>query len=370
LSKRDYYEVLGVSKSASDQEIKSAYRKLAVKFHPDKNPGNNAAEESFKEAAEAYSVLSDAQKRAQFDHFGHTNGNFQSAGFDPSIFSEFGDIFGDLFGFGDVFGGTGRRRSAAQQGADLRYNLELSFMDAAFGLKTKIKIPRMENCQACTGSGASAGTTPSSCPTCSGHGQVRYQQGFFSISRSCSHCQGTGRIIRTPCKECRGEGRIQRERILDLKIPAGVDNGQRMRIQGEGEAGVHGGPPGDLDVVFFVKEHEFFERQQNNILCTVPISFAQAALGAEIIIPTLDSEEKLKIPEGTQTGKVFCLKGKGLSSPTGRGKGDQFVRVNVVTPTRLSRDQKKLLEQFSEISHIDNRPLEKKILQKVKDIFA
>ena len=237
-------------------------------------------------------------------------------------------------------------------------------------LKTKIKIPRMENCQACAGSGASAGTTPSNCPTCSGHGQVRYQQGFFSISRSCSHCQGTGRIIRNPCKECRGEGRVQHERVLDLKIPAGVDNGQRMRIQGEGEAGSHGGPPGDLDVVFFVKEHEFFERQQNNILCTVPISFAQAALGAEITVPTLDSEEKLKIPEGTQTGKVFCLKGKGLSSPTGRGKGDQFVRVNVVTPTRLSRDQKRLLEQFSEISQIDNRPLEKKILQKVKDIFA
>ena len=370
MSNRDYYEVLGVSKSASDQEIKSAYRRMAVKYHPDKNPGNTAAEENFKEAAEAYSVLSDPQKRAQFDRFGHSNGNFQSGVFDPSIFSEFGDIFGDLFGFGDVFGGTGRRRSAAQQGSDLRYNLELSFMDAAFGVKTKIKIPRMENCQACSGSGASPGSAPSSCPTCAGHGQVRYQQGFFSISRTCSQCQGTGRIIRNPCKECRGEGRVQRERVLDLKIPAGVDNGQRMRIQGEGEAGVHGGPPGDLDVVFFVKEHEFFERQQNNVLCTVPISFTQAALGAEIMVPTLEKEEKLKIPEGTQSGKVFCLKGKGLSSPTGRGKGDQFVRVNVVTPTHLSRDQKRLLEEFAEILEIDNRPLEKRILQKVKDIFA
>ncbi len=370
MNKRDYYEILGVSRSASDQELKSAYRKLAVTYHPDKNPGNREAEEHFKEAAEAYSVLSDQQKRAQYDRFGHTNGGATSAGFDPSIFSEFGDIFGDLFGFGDILGGGGRRRTAAQRGTDLRYDLELGFMDAAFGLKTKIKVPRLETCVACSGTGAAKGSAPSMCPTCQGHGQVRYQQGFFSISRTCHHCQGAGVVIKHPCKECRGEGRVQQERILEVKIPAGVDNGQRMRITGEGEAGVQGGPPGDLDVVFFVKEHEFFDRQQNNIHCTVPISFGQAALGAEIIIPTLEGEEKLRIPEGTQTGKVFCLRGKGLPSPTGRGRGDQFVSVTVFTPSKLNRDQRKLFEQLAELNEISNKPLEKKILDKVKGIFG
>jgi molecular chaperone DnaJ len=369
LSKRDYYEVLGVSRSASDQEIKSAYRKLAVKYHPDKNQGQSEAEEKFKEAAEAYSVLSDPQKRAHYDRFGHTNGGSSSAGFDPAIFSEFGDIFGDLFGFGDVMGG-GRRRSAAQRGDDLRYNLELTFMEAAFGLKTKIKIPRLEVCDRCSGSGAAPGAGSSPCPTCQGHGQIRYQQGFFSISRTCHHCQGKGTIIKNPCKECRGEGRVHRDRTLEIKIPAGVDNGQRMRLSGEGEAGVHGGPPGDLDVVFFVKEHEIFERQQNHIHCTIPISFTQAALGAEVTIPTLEGEEQLRIPEGTQSGKVFCLRGKGIASPTGKGRGDQFVHVNVVTPTKLTREQRKLLEQFAEISDVSNKPLERKILDKVKDIFG
>lgn len=369
MSKRDYYEVLGVGRSASDQEIKSAYRKLAVKYHPDKNQGESEAEEKFKEAAEAYSVLSDQQKRAQYDRFGHTNGASSSAGFDPAIFSEFGDIFGDLFGFGDITGG-GRRRSAAQRGDDLRYNLELTFMEAAFGLKTKIKIPRLESCERCSGSGAAPGAGSSPCPTCHGQGQIRYQQGFFSISRTCHHCQGKGTIIKNPCKECRGEGRVHRDRTLEIKIPAGVDNGQRMRLGGEGEAGVHGGPAGDLDVVFFVKEHEIFERQQNHIYCTVPISFSQAALGAEVTIPTLEGEDKLKIPEGTQSGKVFCLRGKGIASPTGKGRGDQYVRVNVVTPTKLTREQRKLLEQFAEISEVSNKPLERKILDKVKDIFG
>lgn len=368
MSNRDYYEILGVSRSASDQEIKSAYRKLAVKYHPDKNQGNKEAEESFKEAAEAYSVLSDPQKRAQFDRFGRINGG-ASAGFDPSIFSEFGDIFGDLFGFGDILGGGGRRRSPAQRGADLRYNLELTFMEAAAGLKTKIKVPRLEPCQSCSGTGAAPGSGSTTCPTCQGHGQIRYQQGFFSISRTCHHCQGNGTIIKNPCKDCR-EGRLQRERTLEIKIPAGVDNGQRMRIAGEGEAGVHGGPAGDLDVVFFVKEHEIFERQQNNIYCIIPISFAQAALGAEIAIPTLEGEERLKIPEGTQSGKVFCLRGKGMASPTGKGRGDEFVRVNVVVPSKLTREQRKLLEQFAEISEVSNKPLDKKIMDKVRDIFG
>ena len=369
MSKRDYYEVLGVGRSASDQEIKSAYRKLAVKYHPDKNQGNSEAEDKFKEAAEAYSTLSDQQKRAHYDRFGHSNGASGSTGFDPAIFSEFGDIFGDLFGFGDIMGG-GRRRSAAQRGDDLRYNLELTFMEAAFGLKTKIKIPRLEPCESCSGSGAAPGAGSSTCPTCQGQGQIRYQQGFFSISRTCHHCQGKGTIIKNPCKQCRGEGRVHRDRTLEIKIPAGVDNGQRMRLGGEGEAGVHGGPSGDLDVVFFVKEHDIFERQQNHIYCTIPISFPQAALGADVTIPTLEGEDKLKIPEGTQSGKVFCLRGKGIASPTGKGRGDQFVRVNVTTPGKLTREQRKLLEQFAEISDVSNKPLERKILDKVKDIFG
>jgi len=370
LSKRDYYEILGVSRSASEQEVKSAYRKLAVKYHPDKNQGNKDAEDRFKEAAEAYSVLSDPQKRAQFDRFGHINGGSASAGFDPSIFSEFGDIFGDLFGFGDILGGSNRRRSAAQRGADLRYNLELSFMEAATGVKSKIKVPRLEPCPGCSGTGAAAGSGSATCPTCQGQGQIRYQQGFFSISRTCHHCQGSGTIIKNPCKECRGEGRVQQDHMLEIKIPAGVDNGQRMRIGGEGEAGVHGGPAGDLDVVFFVKEHDVFERQQNNLYCTIPVSFTQAALGAEVAIPTLEGEDRLKIPEGTQSGKVFCLRGKGMASPTGKGRGDQFVRVDVVVPSKLTREQRKLLEQFAEISEVNNKPLEKKIMDKVRDIFG
>ena len=369
MSKRDYYEVLGVGRSASDQEIKTAYRKLAVKHHPDKNQGNREAEEKFKEAAEAYSILSDSQKRAHYDRFGHTNGASVSQGFDPAIFSEFGDIFGDLFGFGDILGG-GRRRSAAQRGDDLRYNLELSFMEAAFGLKTKIKVPRLESCDLCGGSGATPGSGSGPCPTCQGQGQIRYQQGFFSISRTCHHCQGKGTIIKNPCKQCRGEGRVHRDRTLEIKIPAGVDNGQRIRLGGEGESGVHGGPPGDLDVVFFVKEHDIFERQQNDIYCTIPISFPQAALGAEVTIPALEGEDKLRIPEGTQSGKVFCLRGRGIASPTGKGRGDQYVRVNVTTPAKLSREQRKLLEQFAEITEISNKPLERKILDKVKDIFG
>ncbi|MEW5978185.1 MAG: molecular chaperone DnaJ [Acidobacteriota bacterium] len=370
MSKRDYYEVLGIGRSASEQEIKSAYRKLAVKYHPDKNPNDKEAEEKFKEAAEAYSVLSDAQRRAQYDRFGHSAVSGTPSGFDPSIFAEFGDIFGDLFGFGDIFGGSGRRRSRVQRGSDLRYDLEIGFMDAAFGLKTKVRVPRLETCATCGGSGAAKGSAPTACPTCQGHGQVRYQQGFFSISRTCQHCQGSGKIIRNPCKDCRGEGRVQREKTLEIRIPAGVDNGSRLRITGEGEAGPSGGPPGDLYVVVFVKEHEIFERQEDNVYCTVPISFPQAALGAEITVPTLDGEEKIKIPEGTQSGSIFRIRGKGIPNLNGRGRGDQFVTLNIVTPTKLSREQKKLLEQFAQVSEVDNRPMEKRILEKVKEIFG
>ena len=373
-SKRDYYEVLGVNRTATDQEIKSAYRRLAVKFHPDKNPNDASAEEKFKEAAEAYGILSDAEQRRRYDRFGHA-GVSSSAGAGAWGAPGFGgieDILGDLFGFGDVFGGgrAGSRRTGAQRGSDLRYDLEISLEEAAVGMTAQLRIPRLEGCETCSGSGAAAGTQPESCHTCGGTGQVRYQQGFFSISRTCHHCQGKGTIIKNPCKECRGEGRVHRERTLELKIPAGVDNGQRMRLSGEGEAGVHGGPSGDLDVVFFVKEHEIFERQQNNIYCTIPISISQAALGAEVTIPTLEGEDKLKIPEGTQSGKIFSLRGKGIASPTGKGRGDQYVRVNVTIPTKLTREQRKLLEQFAEVSDISNKPLERKILDKVKDIFG
>ncbi len=369
MAKADYYEVLSIPRTASDQEIKTAYRKLAVKYHPDKNPGNKDAEEKFKEAAEAYSVLSDPQKRAQYDRFGH-NGMGNSVGFDPSVFSGFEDILGDFFGFGDLFGSGNRRRSAAQRGSDLRYDLEITFLDAAFGMKTKIKVPRLETCDSCSGSGAARGSGPTICPTCQGNGQVRYQQGFFSISRTCHHCQGSGRVIKNPCKDCRGEGRLQREKTLELKIPAGVDNGSRLRVSGEGEAGLQGGPPGDLYVVIFVKEHEIFERQENNIYCVIPVSFPQAALGAEINVPTLEGEEPLKIPEATQSGSIFRLRGKGIPSLNGRGRGDQFVTVNVVTPSKLTREQRKLLEQFAATSHVDNTPVEKSLLNKMKDIFG
>lgn len=369
MEKRDYYEILGLPRTASEQDIKSAYRRLAVKYHPDKNPGDKDAEESFKEAAEAYSILSDSQKRAQYDRFGHSAVG-SSVGFDPSVFSGFEDILGDFFGFGDLFGTGGRRRSAAQRGADLRYDLEISFQDAAFGLKTKIKVPRLESCEACGGTGAARGSGPSTCPTCQGMGQVRYQQGFFSISRTCHHCQGTGKVVKNPCKECRGEGRIQREQTMEIKIPAGVDNGSRLRVSGEGEAGVYGGPPGDLYVVIYVKEHEIFERQENNLYCVIPVSFPQVALGTEILIPTLEGQECLKIPEGTQSGSIFRLKGKGIPSLNGRGRGDLFVTVNVVTPSKLTREHKKLLEQLAAVSDIENKPLEKSLLNKVKDIFG
>ncbi len=371
MSKRDYYEVLGISRSASDQEIKSAYRKQAVKYHPDKNPGDKSAEESFKEAAEAYSVLGDPQKRAQYNRFGHSSvGGPGGAGFDPSIFSEFGDIFGDVFGFGDLFGSSARGRTSSQRGADLRYDLRISFMDAAFGVQTKIKVPRMEACRSCGGSGVPRGSSPSSCPTCQGRGQVRYQQGFFSISRTCHHCRGSGRIVKNRCRDCQGEGRLQRERVLGVKIPAGVDSGSRLRISGEGEGGIQGGPPGDLYVVLVVAEHDIFERRENNIHCSIRISFPQAALGASIRVPTLEGEETLTIPAGTQSGNIFRLKGKGIPSVNGRGRGDQFVSVNIVTPKKLNREQRGLLEQLAQIYPVENKPLERRLFDKVKDIFG
>jgi len=367
-NKRDCYEVLGVSQDATDQEIKSAYRKLALKYHPDKNPNDKVAEEKFKEAAEAYSILSDQDKRARYDRFGHSGLQGGFSGFDPATFGDFGDILGEFFGFGDIFGS--RRRGGPERGADLRYDLKISFREAAFGLKTKIKIPRQDTCGTCEGRGTPKGKGPSTCPTCRGSGQVRYQQGFFSISRSCGQCNGTGRVISEPCETCQGRGRVRREKVLEVRIPAGVDNGARLRIQGEGEAGLHNGPSGDLYVVIYVEEHPFFQRQGNNIYCQVPIGIAQAVLGSEITVPTLEGEEKLKIPEGTQSGSVFRLRNKGIVSLGERGRGDQFVTVNVVIPTKLTKEQRQAFETLAKLSKDDELTHERNIFDKVKDIFG
>lgn len=376
-SKRDYYEVLGLTRTASDQEIKSSYRRLAVRYHPDKNPGDEKAEEQFKEAYEAYQVLSDPEQRRRYDRLGHA-GVSSSAGATWGGAPGFGgieDILGDLFGFGDVFGagggrsgGGGSRRSAAQRGADLRYDLEISLEEAATGMTAQLRIPRLETCDNCKGLGAASGTQPETCSTCSGAGQVRYQQGFFSVSRTCNVCRGTGRIIKTPCESCKGAGRVEREKMMEVKIPAGVETGSRLRIAGEGEAGMQGGPTGDLYVVIHVKEHEQFERQASNLYSSMPITFAQAALGAEVSAQTLDGQQTLKIPAGTQTGTVFRLKNHGVQVLGGRGRGDLFVSVMVVTPTTLTREQRRLLEQLAEI---ENNDLEDKgLMDKVRDIFG
>ena len=371
MSKRDYYEVLEVSRTATDQELKSAYRRLAVKYHPDKNPNDSSAEDKFKEAAEAYAVLSDAEQRRRYDRFGHA-GVSSSAGAGNWAAPGFGgieDILGDLFGFGDVFGARGGgRRSAAQRGADLRYDLEITLEEAASGMTAQLRIPRLEGCETCKGSGSAAGTQPESCTTCGGTGQVRYQQGFFSVARTCHVCRGAGRVIKSPCTDCKGAGRIEREKQMEVKIPAGVETGSRLRVQGEGEAGTQGGPAGDLYVVIHVAEHEQFERQGSNLYEAVPITFAQAALGAEIKVKTLDAEEKLKVPMGTQTGTVFRLKGKGMPTLGGRGKGDLFVSVTVITPTTLTREQRKLLEQLAEVENTDLQ--DKGLVDKVRNIFG
>jgi molecular chaperone DnaJ len=374
MSKRDYYEVLGVSRTAAEQEIKSAYRRLAVRFHPDKNPGDAEAEDKFKEAAEAYSVLSDAEQRRRYDRFGHAGvSSSAGAGWGAPGFGGIEDILGDLFGFGDVFGGGGRggggsRRTAAQRGADLRYDLEISLEEAAKGMTAQLRIPRLETCETCKGSGAAEGTQPETCTTCTGSGQVRYQQGFFSVARTCGNCRGTGRIIKTPCETCQGAGRVERERSMEVKIPAGVETGSRLRIAGEGEAGIQGGTSGDLYVVIHVSEHEQFERQASNLYSSVPITFAQAALGAEVSVQTLDANQQLKIPAGTQTGTVFRMKGQGMPVLGGRGRGDLFVSVTVVTPTTLTREQRKLLEQLAEVETTDLQ--DKGLMDKVRDIFG
>jgi len=371
MDKRDYYEVLEVARTATDQELKSAYRKLAMRYHPDKNPGDATAEEKFKEAAEAYAVLSDGEQRRRYDRFGHAGvSSTAGASWGAPGFGGIEDILGDLFGFGDVFGASrsGSRRSAAQRGADLRYDLEITLEDAANGMTANLRIPRLETCETCKGSGAAEGTQPETCATCNGSGQMRFQQGFFSVARTCHTCRGVGKVIKSPCKECRGAARVEREKQMEVKIPAGVETGSRLRVQGEGESGMSGGPSGDLYVVIHVAEHEHFERQGSNLYAAVPITFAQAALGAEIAVRTLDAEDKVKIPVGTQTGTVFRLKGKGMPMLGGRGRGDLFVSVTVVTPTSLTREQRKLLEQ---LATVENKDLEDKgLVDKVRDIFG
>jgi len=366
MSKRDYYEVLGVSRTATDVEIKRAYRALAVQHHPDKNPDDPHSEEKFKEASEAYSVLSDAQKRAAYDRFGHSAAGARGAGFDPG-FSNIEDIF-DIFGFGDVFGQRAGRRTTVQRGSDLRYDLEISLEDAATGKDEKLRIPRLEKCEECSGTGAEPGTKSETCITCGGSGQTRYQQGFFSVMRTCANCQGNGQIIKSPCHTCHGQGRVEKEKTIEIKIPAGVETGSRLRVTGEGEGGAGGGPAGDLFIVIHVAAHEDFERQGADLYSAVPVTFAQAALGADLKVKTLDGEEELKIPPGTQTGTVFRIKGHGMPNLGGRGKGDLFVAVTLVTPKTLTKEQRKLLEQLSEIEDIDFS--DQSFIDKVRHIFG
>jgi molecular chaperone DnaJ len=367
-SKRDYYEVLGVQRGATDQELKQAYRRLAIKFHPDKNPGDSEAEERFKEIAEAYQVLSQTELRARYDRFGHAGvGSTASAGAGQG-FPGFEELF-DIFGIGDMFGGRAGQRTGPRRGSDLRYDIEITLEEAAAGFKTKIRVPRLETCELCRGSGAAEGSHPTRCNTCAGTGHVRYQQGFFSVSRTCSTCRGSGKVIKDACRECRGAGRVEREKTLEIKMPAGVDNGSRLRISGEGEAGEQGAARGDLYVIVHVKEHDVFERRDANLYCTIPVSFTQAALGAELTTPTLDGPEKLRVSEGTQTGTVFRLKGKGMPVLGGRGRGDLFATVNIVTPTSLSREQRRLLEEMAALES-DGHQEDRGIIDKVKDIFG
>jgi molecular chaperone DnaJ len=386
VTRRDYYEILGVQRSASDGDIKSAYRKLAMKYHPDRNPGDKAAEEKFKEAAEAYAILADAEKRSLYDRFGHAGVKSAAgagAGFDPSVFQEFGDfadILGNMFGFGDLFGGGSRRRSGPQRGADLRYDLEITFEESARGAETSIQIPRQENCETCHGSGAAPGSSPTTCPQCRGQGQVRFQQGFFTVARTCPQCRGAGRVVTKPCAACQGAGRVSKERKITVKIPPGIATGQQLRLQGEGEAGAGGGPAGHLYVVVHVQEHEFFRRDGVNLFCEIPVNFTTVALGGDIQVPTLDGPETVKVPEGTQTGTTLRLKGKGMPDVGGRGRGDLFATVQVKTPRKLSRDQRKLMEQLAAAlppEKFEPRPRgeedgheERNLFDRVKDMFG
>lgn len=368
--KRDYYEVLGVSRSATEQELKKAYRNLALKYHPDRNLDNQKeSEEKFKEITEAYSVLADKDKRARYDKFGHDGIRMGEGfpGFDASIFSDFGDIFSDFFGFGDIFGGgRSRGRRAERRGSDLRYDLEIDFKEAAFGTETKIKFDRMETCEECGGSGAKKGTGPETCPTCRGTGQMRYSQGFLSIARTCSHCNGSGEVIKDPCGSCKGTGLIRKEKNLKVTIPAGIEDGNRIRLPGEGDAGPKGSSHGDLYVVIHVGDHELFKRDGSDLYCELPITYPQAVLGASVSVPTLNGDAHLKIPAGTQSGTVFRLKNKGITKVRGGGQGDLYVKIYVHTPQSLDSEQKKLLKQLDEIYNKKADPKSSDFYKKVK----
>jgi molecular chaperone DnaJ len=367
--KRDYYEVLGVQRTAQLDDIKKAYRKLALKYHPDKNPGDAEAEEMFKEAAEAYGVLSDEEKRARYDRYGHQGaGGF--GGFDPNQFADFGDILGDLFGFGDFFGNRGGRRGArAARGNDLRYDLTLDFMEAVWGKEVSLNVPRVVTCETCHGSGAKAGTQPVTCTGCGGRGQIRYSQGFFAVARTCPQCGGAGKVIKDPCPTCSGAGRLREEKKISVKIPAGVDDGSRLRVAGEGEAGFNGGPAGDLYVFIAVREHSKFTRRDYDVHSEQPISVTQAALGGEVKTETIDGSDSLKVPPGTQPNQVFRLRGKGIPYLDGAGRGDHYVHVAVRIPTSLTPEQRAHLEQLA-ILDGETPPTEKPLLEKVKGFFS
>jgi len=369
---RDYYEILGVERSADEQTLKRSYRKLALRYHPDRNPGDTVAEEKFKEAAEAYSVLSDPGKRQRYDRYGHQGVQGASGGgFDPSTFSDFSDIFGDFFGFGDLFGGgSGRRRNRPMQGDDTRYDLEIDFEDAIQGKDVELKVPRLENCGECGGTGAASHDGLVSCALCHGRGEVIYQQGFLSVRRTCNQCNGSGKIIRRPCQKCGGEGRLKVEDQLKISIPAGVDNGTRVRVSGKGRPGENGGPPGDLYVFLRVKDHRIFRREETDLFCTFTINVAQAALGDEVHVLTFDGLQTIKVPEGTQTGDRVKLRGLGVPHLSRKGRGDLYVEFDVRVPSKLTRDQRRLFEDLRRTLPAENEPQEKGIFDKVKDYFV
>jgi molecular chaperone DnaJ len=372
LAKRDYYEVLGVPRGATDAEIKKAYRQLALRYHPDRNPGNKDAEEKFKEAAEAYAVLADREKRSRYDQFGHAGVGAAEGftGFNPEVFSDFEDILGSFFGFsmGDLFGGGRRSRGGARRGADLRYDLEIEFMEAARGVEKEIRVPRLETCGDCRGSGSRGGGR-TACRRCGGRGQVIHRQGFFTLSQTCPDCGGSGQLIKDPCPTCRGEGRRREVRHITVRIPAGVDTGSRLRVASEGEAGSQEGRSGDLYVVIQVREHPFFRRDGQNVLCEVPITISQAALGAEVTVPTLEGDETIRLPAGTQHGATFRIRGKGMPHPGGGPRGDLYAVAVLRIPSRLSRRQREIFEKLREVEEPPEAP-PKDLFDRVKDIFS